>query len=106
MTEKTAVRFLKAWRGYSAGELACFDDPVVEGLESKGFAEIYKGEGEPVAKAKGGKGKSQKAGGSNTGNTSTETGTGSPAGNGTATTTETGTGPDNGTITDPDDEKP
>jgi len=105
MTDKTAVRFLKAWRGYSAGELACFDESVVEGLESKGFAETYKGEGEPASKAKSGKGKSQRAGGSSTGNTSTETSSGTTVEAGAGTTTETGTASGN-TTSAPDDEKP
>jgi len=96
MTEKTVVRFLKAWRGYSAGELAGFDEPVVEGLESKGFAEIYKGDGEPTTKAKSGKGKTQKGGGSTPGNANTNV----EAGTGTGTETGAGAG------TDPDDEKP
>lgn len=41
MSDKVVVRFLKAWRGYSAGELAGFDPEVVEGLKTKGFAEVY-----------------------------------------------------------------
>lgn len=41
MSDKIVVRFLKAWRGYSADELAGFDEEVVEGLKSKGFAEVY-----------------------------------------------------------------
>jgi hypothetical protein len=41
MSDKIVVRFLKAWRGYSADELAGFDEDVVEGLKSKGFAEVY-----------------------------------------------------------------
>ncbi|UVM48346.1 hypothetical protein LOY38_18365 [Pseudomonas sp. B21-015] len=41
MSDKVVVRFLKAWRGYSADELAGFDPDVVEGLKSKGFAEVY-----------------------------------------------------------------
>jgi hypothetical protein len=41
MSNKVVVRFLKAWRGYSADELAGFDEEVVEGLKSKGFAEVY-----------------------------------------------------------------
>lgn len=41
MSDKVVVRFLKAWRGYSADELAGFDEEVVEGLKSKGFAEVY-----------------------------------------------------------------
>lgn len=41
MSDKVVVRFLKAWRGYSADELAGFDEEVAEGLKSKGFAEAY-----------------------------------------------------------------
>lgn len=41
MSNKVVVRFLKAWRGYSAEELAGFDEEVAEGLKSKGFAEAY-----------------------------------------------------------------
>ena len=53
MSDKVVVRFLKAWRGYSADELAGFDSDVVEGLKSKGFAEVYE-------KPKAGKASSQK----------------------------------------------
>ncbi|MCP1487984.1 hypothetical protein J3D48_004297 [Pseudomonas fluorescens] len=60
MTDKVVVRFLKAWRGYSTDELAAFDQAVVEGLESKGFAEVHQAGGESATKAKGGKGKSQR----------------------------------------------
>ncbi|MQT41393.1 hypothetical protein GHO45_10710 [Pseudomonas sp. FSL R10-0765] len=45
MSDKVVVRFLKAWRGYSADELAGFDPDVVEGLKAKGFAEVYEGAG-------------------------------------------------------------
>ncbi|MFL1501147.1 hypothetical protein ACI77J_09495 [Pseudomonas sp. O64] len=45
MSDKIVVRFLKAWRGYSVDELAGFDPAVVEGLETKGFAEVYEGAG-------------------------------------------------------------
>ena len=45
MSDKIVVRFLKAWRGYSADELAGFDPDVVEGLKAKGFAELYEGAG-------------------------------------------------------------
>lgn len=45
MSDKIVVRFLKAWRGYSADELAGFDPDVVEGLKVKGFAEVYEGGG-------------------------------------------------------------
>lgn len=59
MNDKVVVRFLKAWRGYSADELAGFDEAVVEGLKSKGFAEVYEGDGSPPkSKAKKSPGKS------------------------------------------------
>ena len=45
MSDKVVVRFLKAWRGYSVDELAGFDTEVVEGLKTKGFAEVYEGAG-------------------------------------------------------------
>lgn len=46
MSDKVVVRFLKAWRGYSADELAGFDEAVADGLKSKGFAEVYEADGE------------------------------------------------------------
>lgn len=68
MTDKVVVRFLKAWRGYSADELAAFNSAVVEGLEAKGFAEVYEN-GEPASKGKGAKGKGQRSTGVKTGET-------------------------------------
>lgn len=47
MSDKVVVRFLKAWRGYSADELAGFDAAVAKGLKAKGFAEAYEGGGAP-----------------------------------------------------------
>jgi hypothetical protein len=61
MSEKIVVRFLKAWRGYSVDELAGFDPAVVEGLESKGFAEVYEDTG-TASKSKPAKGPSSKPG--------------------------------------------
>ncbi|MFL1478285.1 hypothetical protein [Pseudomonas grimontii] len=61
MSEKIVVRFLKAWRGYSVDELAGFDPAVVEGLELKGFAEVYEDTG-TVSKAKPTKGSASKPG--------------------------------------------
>jgi len=55
MSDKVVVRFLKAWRGYSADELAGFDEAVADGLKSKGFAEAYEGDGASAAKPKTGK---------------------------------------------------
>jgi hypothetical protein len=52
MTDKVVVRFLKAWRGYSADELAGFEENVVEGLMAKGFAEVYESGSAPKGKAK------------------------------------------------------
>lgn len=60
MSDKIVVRFLKAWRGYSVDELAGFDPAVVDGLESKGFAEVYERAG-VAAKAKVPKKTAQKA---------------------------------------------
>lgn len=63
MSDKVVVRFLKAWRGYSADELAGFDQEVAEGLKTKGFAEAYE-------KPKAGKTAAAKTSGSkNTGET-------------------------------------
>lgn len=94
MTDKVVVRFLKAWRGYSADELAGFDQNVVEGLQAKGFAEIYEASDEAPARSKGGKGKAAKAG-------AAKSESGPAAGGGTSETTtepggttETGDGPD------------
>ena len=55
MSDKVVVRFLKAWRGYSADELAGFDEEVAEGLKSKGFAEVYEGDNSAAGKSKTGK---------------------------------------------------
>ncbi|MCL9653564.1 hypothetical protein L2088_02500 [Pseudomonas protegens] len=54
MSNLIVVRFLKAWRGYSAEELAGFDEAVVVGLEAKGFAERYEegGDGRPSRKGR------------------------------------------------------
>lgn len=94
MTDKVVVRFLKAWRGYSADELAGFDQAVVEGLQAKGFAEVYEPSGGTSAKSKGGKGKTAKAGAAKT-----ESGPAAGGGTSEATTelggtTETSDGPD------------
>ena len=43
MSDKVVVRFLKAWRGYSADELAGFDSDVVEGLKAKGSLKSMRG---------------------------------------------------------------
>lgn len=50
MSDKVVVRFLKAWRGYSADELAGFDEAVADGLKTKGFAEVYEADNESVRK--------------------------------------------------------
>ena len=69
MSDKVVVRFLKAWRGYSADELAGFDEAIADGLKTKGFAEAYEADGESSRKpakaprAAGAKPNSQKAGG-------------------------------------------
>lgn len=67
MSNKVVVRFLKAWRGYSAGELAGFDPEVVEGLQTKGFAEVFGGEGGAVVRPKAPKSPAAKAGGGKSG---------------------------------------
>jgi hypothetical protein len=62
MTDKVVVRFLKAWRGYSADELAGFDEAVADGLKTKGFAEAYEADGESARKpAKAGRAAAQKS---------------------------------------------
>ncbi|WP_185833396.1 hypothetical protein [Pseudomonas veronii] len=61
MSEKIVVRFLKSWRGYSVDELAGFDPAVVEGLELKGFAEVYEDNG-TGSKSKPTKGSASKPG--------------------------------------------
>jgi hypothetical protein len=68
MSEKIVVRFLKAWRGYSVDELAGFDPAVVEGLELKGFAEVYEDTG-TASKAKPTKGSASKPGNKKTATT-------------------------------------
>lgn len=45
-TEKRAVKFLQAWRGYSAGEIAGFDEKVAVQLVKSKVAEEYAAEGE------------------------------------------------------------
>lgn len=79
MSDKVVVRFLKAWRGYSADELAGFDPDVVEGLKSKGFAEVY--EKQKAGKAAAAKTSGSKnAGDAGTANSSAETSAATPAG--------------------------
>jgi hypothetical protein len=70
MSDKIVVRFLKAWRGYSADELAGFDPDVVDGLKTKGFAEVYEKPkaGKAATKSNGAKG----AGEAGAANSSTE----------------------------------
>lgn len=41
--EKVAVKFLKSWRGYSAGEVACFGDVAASDLVEGKVAELHKG---------------------------------------------------------------
>lgn len=48
-TEKRAVKFLLAWRGYSAGEIAGFDEKVAVQLVKSKVAEEYAAEGEKIA---------------------------------------------------------
>ncbi|VVM93679.1 hypothetical protein PS673_02921 [Pseudomonas fluorescens] len=112
MSDKVVVRFLKAWRGYSADELAGFDEAVADGLKTKGFAEAYEADGESQRKpakssrVAGSKPNSQKTGGragtSNTPSDSPETTT--------TTTTDAvvGEGTTDGVVDDEvdDEEKP
>lgn len=84
MSDKVVVRFLKAWRGYSADELAGFDSDVVEGLKTKGFAEVYEGSGTPSkskpAKASTGKPRAPKPSGKPDENAAGGTGEAGPGG--------------------------
>lgn len=48
-TEKRAVKFLQAWRGYSAGEIAGFDENVAEKLVKGKVAEEYSADGEKAS---------------------------------------------------------
>lgn len=73
MSDKVVVRFLKAWRGYSADELAGFDEEVAEGLKSKGFAEVYE-------KPKAGKAASKSSGAKAAGETGAANSTTEPSG--------------------------
>ncbi len=45
-TDKRAVKFVQAWRGYSAGEIAGFDEKVAVQLVKSKVAEEYSAEGE------------------------------------------------------------
>lgn len=57
--EKVAVKFTKSWRGYSAGEVACFGEVAAGDLVKGKVAELVKGGGsavKPVASAPAGKG--------------------------------------------------
>lgn len=45
-TEKRAVKFVLAWRGYSAGEIAGFDEKVAEQLVKSKVAEEYAAQGD------------------------------------------------------------
>lgn len=40
--EKVAVTFLKSWRGYSAGEVACFGEVAANDLVKGKVAELHK----------------------------------------------------------------
>lgn len=57
--EKVAVKFTKSWRGYSAGEVACFGAVAADDLVKGKVAELVKGGGataKPAASAPAGKG--------------------------------------------------
>lgn len=114
MSDKVVVRFLKAWRGYSADELAGFDSDVVEGLKLKGFAEAYEGNGTPSkpkpAKASTGKPRAPKPSGKPDENADGGTGEAGPGGTDTDEDDDggeggAGDGAENTENTD-DDEKP
>jgi len=45
-TEKRAVKFVLAWRGYSAGEIAGFDEKVAEQLVKSKVVEEYAAQGD------------------------------------------------------------
>lgn len=47
-TEKRAVKFLQAWRGYSKGEIAGFEENVAVQLVKSKVAEEYSADGEKV----------------------------------------------------------
>lgn len=58
--EKVAVKFLKSWRGYSAGEVAGFGQVAADDLVKGKVAELVKGTGKGSGKggaAKPGSGK-------------------------------------------------
>jgi hypothetical protein len=95
MSDKVVVRFLKAWRGYSADELAGFDEEVVEGLKAKGFAEVYE-------KPKGGKAATTKT---SSAKTSDESGAASVTAEPPGATSNRADGGEGNTGTD-DDAKP
>ncbi len=48
-TEKRAVKFLQSWRGYSAGEIAGFDENVAVQLVKSKLAEEYSADGEKAS---------------------------------------------------------
>lgn len=48
-TDKRAVKFLQAWRGYSAGEIAGFDEKVAVQLVKSKVAEEYSADGEKAS---------------------------------------------------------
>lgn len=50
-TEKRAVKFLQSWRGYSAGEIAGFDENVAVQLVKSKVAEEYSADGEKASAA-------------------------------------------------------
>lgn len=53
--EKIAVKFVKHWRGYNAGEVAGFDSDLAQRLQDGGVAEKHGGGGSKATKARGDK---------------------------------------------------
>lgn len=52
MSKPIPVTFLKAWQGYSEGEVAGFDQAKAQALIDKGFAKAYAAGGKAAAKPK------------------------------------------------------
>ncbi|MCQ9422715.1 hypothetical protein NRB16_04105 [Pseudomonas sp. LJDD11] len=124
MIEKVIVTFTKAWRGYSAGEVAGFVADTASSLIGGGVATAYAGEtavvSVPLANSRkpGGKGAAKKAeptkpaaapettGQDESGGTGTTSTTSEPGGEGGDNEGGGGGTGDEGPPADPDDEKP
>lgn len=55
MQEKVAVKFIKHWRGYNAGEIACFEPDLAQRLHDGKVAEKLAGGGTKATKGRGDK---------------------------------------------------